>query len=496
MADNKDPRDSGLDARMVLDILRSIEATDPEEFAKQLASGDGELVNSLVLAFPGLLNTMVRVFREAVERLEEMPPVESSRRIAESLSGIDGKEVGRAVNSLSRLLIRVYQEEPAPFTWQRIRIAGEIFEAVDFGKLRKALSGLVRARMEYRLERLSLVGEQPIAVINLVNVVPEYLNSLIETAYRAFSILALPPEAMSFALIKVLEEIDWERLAEAVNAAAALVNALNRGDLILGEGALRFEQAAGSISQRLERSIDWAELCAACRALASYRRVALTSLAGAALEGGRAAEEVAGAAAAAANEAVKTWAYILKAALELPSDELERIATAARDELELRELGGAISAAARLVRSLDDADPELLGSLVSSILSPVDYEEITRAGVALVAGLGRGLAVGEWEGGGGKALTEAANRMLAASNRISSQNPLALVEWIDGFAAGLDEREAGEAARNVSAQLVEAARRHPGVAGAVVKAISTALLTLVRDYLRRLTHRGGRGAGG
>ncbi len=157
---------------------------------------------------------------------------------------------------MTRLIIRLHEENPQLFTDGRTSVASDAIKGVDFGKLRKAI--IYRAGEDLGALRgeLELLGENPVALVNLFSVVAPIVNDALAVLKTVFDVLALPAEAMTYALFKILEDVDWREFAAVVNGAAALLVTLHRGNLILGEGSPYSRGPADRISSELLGGLD------------------------------------------------------------------------------------------------------------------------------------------------------------------------------------------------------------------------------------------------
>lgn len=189
---------------------------------------------ALIESYPFLVNQVVQVVKATAESLEQLPADESAEMLAEAFRGVDGKKLGEAVNAVSQLLIAVHQASPGLLAQSRVGVISDAAAAVDFGQLRVALTEHCHSCMAVLEGKVDSVVGSPLALANLLNVVPQIANDLIRITAKALGYMKLPDELLASALFTLVRDIDMREVADAVNAASGLVVALSRGDRILG----------------------------------------------------------------------------------------------------------------------------------------------------------------------------------------------------------------------------------------------------------------------
>jgi len=477
----------------IMRLIESIEGADPAELSYELFSDDQESLQAIIEAFPRIVNTAVQVYKGFAEALESLPADEGARMLTDSLSRINGAEIGEAVNSLSRVLIQFYESDPDLFNRSKMETTSGAIKAIDYGKLRKSLTYKARTRMEYRREAVAFIGEQPIALINLVSLIPEHINDTLKLLNQVLDSIGFPPEAMTYAVFKILEEIDWDELSGAVNGVSRFINTLRRGDLLMGDGSSEFTGVISSVSEDFIENVDFIEVSRAVSALSEYMEAAATSLATGALEKKGGALAVSGALLSVSNSAIRSIAAILEGAAALPPEAFEAMAGGLKDGLDTRELGGALNSALVLFNRLAAGDPALAGIIMGNTLSGVDSEQAGQAASTLLAALARAALDGAAAGKPGPGvLSVVANNTLASYNQLSEEDPQVIARNLDSFLAGLDQEQVSMAVRSAASQVADAALGNPGVTRAVAGALLSALFKFVRGYVKNLVGRRGR----
>lgn len=456
----------------VMSLVRGVNAGDPRELAKELFRDDGDFSQELIQAYPRLVSAAAQAVKAFAESMEGMPPEAGAELVASSYARVDGGEIAEAVNAMSRLIIRLHEENPQLFTRGKTTVVSDTIKGVDFGKLRKAI--IYRAGEELGSLRgdLESLGENPVALVNLFSVVAPITNGALEVLKALFAILALPAEAMTYALFKILEDIDWREFAAVVNGAAGLIVTLHRGNLILGDGSPHSREPADRISSDLVGSLDGEVIAEAVAALGEEGEVFAVAFIDRILENEDLAVPLAESAVLLSNSVFRTTAVALEKANGLSPQALERIAETLAEDLEAGELGRALGALVSLNRRLSGANPELHARLRSQIISS--------SGLDLSQALSPG------------ALAAQANRAVASYNRWAAENPGQMAEGLNGFLSALDIREFDRAAVTTRAQLAEVVTRHPEVMKALAKTVFSMLYGSAKGYLMSLRGRRGR----
>ncbi len=130
----------------------------------------------------------------------------------------------------------------------------KIWNTADFGKIRVGLT----EHLEGRRDELQGDAElfNPVAISNLLGVVPPLANFTLRVLTRALQALNLPAEILANAIFQLLEDIDMAETGGLVNALAGFVNALHRGNLVLGRDEPRFKEVLGRVSRDLVDNVD------------------------------------------------------------------------------------------------------------------------------------------------------------------------------------------------------------------------------------------------
>ena len=119
----------------------------------------------------------------------------------------------------------------------------KIWNTADFGKIRVGLSAHLEGRREELRGEAGLFN--PVAISNLLGVVPPLANYALRVLTRTLQALNLPAEILANAVFQLLEDVDMAEVGGLVDALATFVSALHRGNLVLGRDEPRFKEVLG-----------------------------------------------------------------------------------------------------------------------------------------------------------------------------------------------------------------------------------------------------------
>jgi len=454
-------------------FLHILESNDPKELADELFREDGEFSELLLKTIPGAVRAAADIIKNFAESLEGMPAEKSAGLLAESLSRVDGREIGEAVNAVSRLYIRLHEQDPEVYPEKGLGIASGVVKEVDFGKLRKALIYRSQERMELLRSEVELMGDEPMAIINLFSVITPMVNDFIEVLNTALESLSLPSEATAYATLKILQDINWQKFTGVVNGIAGFIVNLHRGNLILGDGSLESRKVFARISEDIISNLEPQALAEAIQAVGEEGEALATSLINAALENEEFTLWMAGALTMAANSFFTASANLLERISALPPQTLQRASEEIAEDFEAKELGRALKNLVALGGRLRSENPELLRTIMKNTLAAANLDEALSP----------------------EAFGAGVNQALVSYNKLSRENPRLIEENLDGFLAGIDAHHLSEAARSTASQFSQAASRHPEVVRALLKALLSMAYQTARGYVGNLWSRGRKSQG-
>jgi hypothetical protein len=450
---------------MVSRLVQGVNASDPTELARGLFGDDGEFTADLIASVPRLVSTAAQAIKAFAESMEGMPAEKGAELMAASHTQISGAEIAEAVNALSRLIIRIHEENPELLPETRVGTMSDFMLATDFGKLRKAVTYRAGERLDLLRREVELLGDNPMALINIFSVVAPVVNDALQVLKALFDILALPAEAVTYALFKIMEDLDWQDVAAVINGAAAFIVNVHRGSLILGDGSLYTAGPFYRISSNLVNALDGQVLAEAIAAIGEEGEALSTAFVNKALENESLALPLLEAMVSLANSFFRTAASIVEKADSLPQETLGKMVAAVAEDLEVGELGRGLVSLAAFNRRIIAENPELVAGLSRQTLSALELDLSPETAA-------KGL-----------------NRALASYNGWVSRNPNLLAERASVLLAEIDIRELERAAKATSGQVADALSRNPAVMKPLLKAAITILGASIKGYVKGLMAR-------
>jgi len=452
----------------VFRLVMGLREGDPAELAGELFRDDGAFTAALLEAAPRLVSAAARAVRAFAESMERMPAQEAADLVARSYAQVKGEEIGEALNALSRLVIRLHEENPELFTGYRSGLIAEALQATDFGKLRKAITYRAGERLGLARREVELLGDNPLALINMFSVLAPVVNDALEVLKALFEVLALPAEAVTYALFKILQDLDWRDVAAVINGAAAFIVNVHRGSLILGDGSLYSREPLQRISSDLTTALDGRVIAEAIAAVGEEAEALASSLANRVLDNEELALPLFESMVSLANSFLLFAASFLEKANSLLSEALGRMATAVSEGLEVGELGRAIDSLVSLGRRVVEENPGLVTGFSRRTLTALGLEPSPEAAA-------RGV-----------------NRAIESYNQWLSRNPEALAVRTSAFLADIDVWGLERAAKATGDQVAEALRSDPSVLKPLLKAAISVLAGGFRGYVKGIWARRGK----
>lgn len=457
----------------LVNILETIRERDPRELARELLDGDGRLSEALLESLPVLSQALLEAARAVLERMESLPPERAAGILARALPGADGSLLGELINSFSRLLIRLHEERPELLVEEQVDFFSRATQAVDFGKLRKVLSYRAEDRLEGLRREIEVLGDNPVALVNLFSVAAPAANQALQVLKTLFKVLDLPAEAMTYALFNILEEVDWKEAAEVINGAAAFLVNLHRGSYILGDGSLYSTAPFSRIASDLAEGIDGPLLAEALAALGEEGEALLTSLVEQTLRDADLASSLLEAAASLATSSLRALAGLVESYSAIPMEVRSRMREAFARNLDVEELTRLSRSLASLLRGArlagesgrPPAAEERSAIAWREVVEPLRAETLGRLGPREVA--------------------KRVNDLLRAVNRRLREVPAG-----EGYAAALldslDRSELESLLRQSGTRLRETLAARPETARLMAKGLITIIYQGFRGYLSSL----------
>ncbi|WP_287155088.1 hypothetical protein [Candidatus Solincola tengchongensis] len=331
-----------------------------------------------------------------------------------------------------------------------LKAVGPAFKKVgntaDFGKVRVGLTE------HFERRRRELQGEpplaNPVALSNLLGVVPPLVNYLIRVLTRTLEGMKLPAEILANAVFQLLEDIDQAEVGGLVNALSDFVATLHRGNMLLGRDEPRFKEVLRRVSRRTVDAVDGEKLREALVALGEDGKVVGEVVSEYLYADTEATARVAGVLYAAVNAALRGTAEFLRHFAELPPEGMERMVAHYREAFRPREAARVVNYNAAILNKAFRVAPDLAGETLGEFLAALDREQTSAAGKALFLKFRDALLSdpGVQAALQPEALGERINAALAAFNRRLGENPSAVAEKVVRTLKAVDGGELRRAA--------------------------------------------------
>jgi len=404
----------------------------------------------LARALPGALNTLCDTVAGVAVALGSLDRPQGEAAPKRLQRGMDPARVAAAVNALSVLAIALEREHPTlgsdgAVDWPAL------VAAIDHGKLREAavgLSALARRSAQPLLEQWLA---DPVAVANLVLVLPALVNDGVKLLAFVVERLDLPDEVLASAIFNVLRVLDLSALSTLVNGATRTINVVHQGSITLGLEEPAFKAVFTELTDGLLELLDRGAVADAVVALAQDGDVVARVLARRLSTDPTLLSEVLRTAVRLVNVALLTGREVLTEVEQLPSATLEELATRlpvvdARAVAEL--LSQTLRTLTRLERTLGSG---ATGRWLDDVVAALDWEAagalLWRFGTPVLqsyVGSGwqqfrdRPEALGTW-----------VNGLLRRFNGFVAEDPARTADFVPRLLSAVDSAELSRAVRTV-----------------------------------------------
>jgi hypothetical protein len=215
-------------------------------------------------ALPGALDLVFEGVAGSAEALGSLPSAQRSEALGAWSHGMDARRAAAALNAVCELVLTLRRDAPevtaaAPgVDWEAL------LAELDFGRLRQAvvhLSSRGRAAAEPLVAR---VLADPVALANLVGILPALLNDGLGLLQLGLARLDLPDEVLASAVFNLLGALDVGAAARLLGDAARTVDTLHRGSATLG---LEEPAFVAVFSELLDDLLDQLDARAVARAV-------------------------------------------------------------------------------------------------------------------------------------------------------------------------------------------------------------------------------------
>ncbi|GEM_PF-1869417 len=470
-------------------VVRLVEGMDEaaiRSMASELVAQDG-FSETLISGYPRFLNLGVQVVRALVESLEQMPVDRSAEMLAQAFGGVDGRELGEAINSLSRLLIAVHQARPGLMAESRVGVISDVADTVDFGKLRVALTAHYHSRMSMLEGKVDHVVGFPLGLANLLNVVPPLVNDLLRILAKTLEYMKFPDELLASALFTLVQDVDMNEVGRMLNAASALVIAHSHGDWILGSGGKpMLKKVLDDAAGKLSAAVDGPQLKEAALALGGDGKVIGEVFSEHMFKDERTTLAFMGVILTTVNSLLRSTAGVFEKVSMLPPETLARLAEGLEDDLQAEELGRAVNAAALILSRISESNPDLVRHAAARLLSALEPEQ-TGAAARTVALQLKDAVLANPELSARlapAAVGQTINSGLASFNRFTRARPARVASGLNGTLSALDAGELSRAVEDTIRAAVEAALANREVVRAVMRPVIAGVFKYLAGSLR------------
>jgi hypothetical protein len=485
---------------LLLIHLRDINPENARELVKAAIWEDVAFSMSVIGASPKLINSLaealvelgvqlnnftLEILRDFLAKMGQDLDVETLKSIPAAYAplvndlllndreALDGLIAG--IGSLADEMIQAAER-----TWRKI------WNTADFGKIRVGLTEHLEGR------RAELAGESeifnPVAISNLLGVVPPLANYLLRVLTRTMQALDLPSEILANAIFQLLEDIDQKELGGLVNALTYFVNSLHKGNLLLGRDEPRFKEVAFRVSKDMVENVDGEQLKAAALALGEDGKVIGEVISSYLFATPQSTVEVVKAMHTALNAALRTVAETTRRLSELPADAVAELAEDYKNRFEAKDLGRILNYQALMFNKLCEQNPDMLSEILVKTLSAVDNEVWAAASKTAVLQVRDAVAATPQITAAlePEAIGRNINNGLSTFNKWHLENPGLVEEKIMATLAVVDASALSRAMEGVLTPLMVAIAKNRPVLKAMAKSLAVSSIKAVGAFVTSL----------
>jgi hypothetical protein len=417
-------------------------------------------------------------------------------------SSISNKGLGEAgeATSFASFIDRIDWEDPEAVndfvmsSWSSLKsqtsLLGstltKVLDTGDFGKIRATLSDHFESRRESLPEDVEI--KHPVALVNIIGMLPPFLNYLLRVSSNALGILDLPPEMLANAVFQIMEDIDPVELGRFINSAAAIVNAFNRGDQVLGWSDSRFKASLTQFGKGLLPHVDGKQLKEAALALGEQGRIIGSVLSEYLFRTPERTAKVARSVKILGNAVLRTTAEASSKISALPGSVVAEMADGLEQDFEARELGRLLDSLAVLLNKLSSENQDLLSEILKKMFSAIETDQLEAAAKTAVLQLGKAALVDPGLSARLKpeAIGGTINTGLAAFNKFSREKAGLVTSGVSHTIAAVDAVELNQAVNNLLAQMVEAAHQNTAFFKTVIKALVGGAFRFMKGSIKKI----------
>lgn len=465
-----------------------IERMDPEtakDVARRLFVEDSEFLRSLVVAAPRLANSAIQFLNILSESIKNMSDEEIGQAVSGVLREIDASEVGKAKNTYWDIIIKIFENNSQLMLETDTGYLLSVLREVDFGKARRAFVAHSGSKISSLGITVDEVFANPVALINVIGALVPVLNDLLNVSGRALGYLNLPPENLTWAIVKVLQDIDSEALGKNIDGLSTLIDALHKGSLIVGRDEPYLKNGLRQVGEKIALNIDQAQMIEAGKALGINLESVLGPDAVMVFGEEKRALIISQLLASVVGLVLKLVSQGIGNLGECSPEALAQLGFT--DGFDAEEFGRLINSLLVLFNKLAGNNPKALGQVGQKLIAGIDADELKEAGTVLFGQL-TGMFPEEKvrEAGSISAVVGgSANMGLASFNKWCSKNPTDIQAAISGAIGTLDSDLVHQAMehimRQVAVAMVENVDLLKKILGPVIKGVLKISVGLVKD---------------
>ncbi len=315
-----------------------------------------------------LRDFMVQLGRDLdIEKLKALPGAYATltnELLLENREALDGLIAG--LGSIVESMM-----EAGERTWRKV------WNTADFGKIRVGLSEHLEER------RAELQGEaellNPVAISNLLGVVPPLANFMLRVLTKSMQSLRLPSEILANAVFQLLEDIDMAELGGLVNALAGVTTSLHRGNLVLGRDEPRLKDVLGRVSRDLVDNVDGEAFKEMLLALKEDGAVIGSVISDYVYATPDATAQLVRGLYLAVGASLRAVSETFRKFSELPDEAIGAIIDSYEEAVDMRELGKIINYGAVYANRMFEVRPGEMARHTGKLLASLDTEELAGA---------------------------------------------------------------------------------------------------------------------
>ncbi len=485
--------ESGLDVAQELrgGIDKLIGRIDPEtakQAANRLFVEDSEFLKSLVEAAPRMANSAVQFLQILTDALRNMSDEELGQTFSGILRGIDGAEVGKAKNAYWDIIVRLFENNAQTMQEADSAYVESVLGKVDFGKGRRAFVAKTGSKISSLGATVDTVFPNPVALINVIGALVPVLNDLLEVTGRALGYMNLPPESLTWAIVKVLQDIDSRALGKNIDGLSTLIDALSKGSIIVGNGEPYLKNGLKQVGEQLALNIDQAQMVEAGKALGIDVGSVLGPDSVMVFGDEKRALVI-------SQVLISVVGLVLKLATSgvtnLSDCSPEALAQLGfNDGFDAEGMGQLVNSLVVLFNKVAGNNPKALGEVGQKLVAGIDGDEMKKAGSVLlnqVMGIFPEDKVRE-AGSISAVVGDSVNLGLASFNQWSNSNPNSIQAAMSGAMGALDRDAMHEAMeqimRQVAVAMVENVDLLKKILGPVIKGVLKISVGFVKDLVK------------